>query len=84
MVFTKQHHLLIFDVPDDFENFVKVFELDKSSYRKKIDNKRPFLFEIIANRKGKVMDFKGSFLFDALNNDNINLIPPLVYSAYNN
>ena len=84
MVFTKQHHLLIFDVPDDFENFVKVFELDKSSYRKKVDNKRPFLFEIIANRKGKVMDFKGSFLFDALNNDNINLIPPLVYSAYNN
>ena len=84
MVFTKQHHLLIFDVPDDFENFVKVFELDKSSYRKKVDNKRPFLFEIIANRKGKVMDFKGSFLFDALNNDNINLIPFLVYSAYNN
>ena len=29
------------------------------------------------------MDFKGTFLFDALNQENIEEIPNLVYSAYN-
>ena len=82
-IFTKQQHLLIYDAPLSSENFVKIFELDKTSYRKKNDNKRRYLFEIIANRKGKIMDFKGNFLFDGLNEQNINDIPPLVYSAYN-
>ena len=72
MIFTKQHHLIIFEKPNSFliENLVKVFEIDKITYRKKQDNKKPFLFEILANTKGKVMNFKGSFLFDGLNNEN--------------
>ena len=39
--------------------------------------------EIIANRKGKLMDFKGTYLFDGLNGQNIEEIPRLVYNAYN-
>ena len=72
MVFTKQHHLILFDKPNSFliENLVKIFEIDKITYRRKEDNKKPFLFEILANTKGKVMNFKGSFLFDGLNNEN--------------
>ena len=50
---------------------------------KKVDNKRPHLFELVANRKGKVMDFKGNYLFDGLKEQNINIIHPLVLSAYN-
>jgi hypothetical protein len=29
------------------------------------------------------MNFTGNFLFDGLNNENINEIPPLIYAAYN-
>ena len=29
------------------------------------------------------MDFKGTYLFDALNQENVDEIPNLVYSAYN-
>ena len=82
MIFTKQYHLLIFDEPEN-ENLSKIFELDKTSFRKKNDNKRRFLFELIVNRKGKLMNFTGNFLFDGLNNENINEIPPLIYAAYN-
>ena len=72
MIFTKQHHLILFDKPNSFliENLVKIFEIDKITYRKKEDNRKPFLFEILANTKGKVMNFKGTFLFDGLNNEN--------------
>ena len=72
MIFTKQHHLILFDKPNTFllENLVKIFEIDKITYKKKEDNKKPFLFEILANTKGKVMNFKGTFLFDGLNNEN--------------
>ena len=83
MIFTKQQHLLLFDTPEKIENFVKIFELDKISFRKKNDNKRPAMFELIANRKGKVMDFKGTFLFDGLNEQKINEIHPLILNAYN-
>ena len=83
MIFTKQYHLLIFDEPENSENLAKIFELDKTSFKKRNDNKRKFLFELIANRKGKLMNFTGNFLFDGLNNENINEIPPLVYLAYN-
>ena len=82
-VFTRQKHLLLYDAPEKTENFVKIFELDKTSFRKKVDNKRPHLFELVANRKGKVMDFKGNYLFDGLKEQNINIIHPLVLSAYN-
>ena len=83
MIFTKQYHLLIFDEPENSENLAKIFELDKTSFKKRNDNKRKFLFELIANRKGKLMNFTGNFLFDGLNNENINEIPPFVYLAYN-
>ena len=42
------------------------------------------MFELIATQKGKIMDFKGTFLFDAISNQNIEEIPNIVYSAYNN
>ena len=80
-VLTKQQHLIIYDKPNIFslDNIAKIFEIDKISFRKKEDSKKPFLFEIIANVKGKVMNFKGNFLFDGLNNENIeeiyNFIP---------
>ena len=84
IIFTKQQHLLLYDSPMNADTFVKIFELDKISYRKKAENnKKPFMFELIANRKGKLMDFKGTFLFDGLNGQNIEEIPPLVYNAYN-
>ena len=83
MMFTRQHHLLLYDnSTDKLENLVKIFELDKTSYRKKLDNKKPFLFEIIANRKGKIMDFKGTFLFDGLNEQKTNQVHPLILDAY--
>ena len=84
MVFTKQKHLLLYDAPQKVENFVKIYELDKINFRKKIDNKRPYLFELIVNRKGKVMDFKGTYLFDGLNEEKINEIHPIILRAYNN
>ena len=71
MIFTRQKHLLLFDNQEKIENYVKIFELDKTSFRKKIDNKRPYMFELVANRKGKLMDFKGNYLFDGLNEQNI-------------
>lgn len=82
-IFTKQNHLLLFDKPGYLTDLVKVFELNKISFRKKTDKKNKFLFELTANHKGKIMDFKGTFLFDALNQENIDEIPNLVYSAYN-
>ena len=82
-IFTKQNHLLLFDKPGYLTDLVRVFELNKTSFRKKTDKKNKFLFELIANSKGKIMDFKGTFLFDALNQENIEEIPNLVYSAYN-
>jgi hypothetical protein len=80
MIFTKQHHLILFEKPNSFEikNLIKIFEIDKITYKKKEDSKRPYLFEIIANTKGKVMNFKGNFLFDGLNNENLTEISKLI------
>ena len=80
MVFTKQHHVILFDNPNAYfvANLMKIFELDKISYRKTQDSKKPFLFEIIANTKGKIMNYKGSFLFDALSNENIDEISKII------
>jgi hypothetical protein len=83
-IFTKQKHLLIFDKPGGVDDLVKIFELGKTSFRKRTDKKNKLLFELIANQKGKIMDFKGTFLFDAISNQNIEEIPNIVYSAYNN
>ena len=81
-MFTKQNHLLVFDKPGRLDNLIKIFELDKTSFRKKIDKKNKFLFELIANRKGKVQDFKGTFLFDGLNQESVDDIINLVYNVY--
>ena len=81
-VFTKQNHLLLYDDAMTPETFLKIFELDKTSYRKKTENKKNYMFEIVANRKGKVMDFKGTYLFDGLSRQNVEEIPKLVYNAY--
>ena len=80
MVFTKQHHVNLFDKPNAYfvANLMKIFELDKISYRKTQDSKKPFLFEIIANTKGKIMNYKGSFLFDALSNENLDEISKII------
>ena len=80
MVFTKQHHVILFDKPNAYSvaNLMKIFELDKICYRKTQDSKKPFLFEIIANTKGKIMNYKGSFLFDALSNENIDEISKII------
>ena len=82
MVFTKQDHIIFFDKvenPDFYaeENIAKIYEKDKTSFKKKPDNKKKFLFELIANIKGKVMAFKGSNEFDALNEENLNVISNL-------
>ena len=82
-IFTKQQHLLLFDKPGYLDDLVKTFELDKTSFRKITDKKKKFLFELIAIRKGTIMDFKDTYLFDALNQENVDEIPNLVYSAYN-
>ena len=80
MVFTRQKHIIIFEKANNFllDNVVKVFETDKITYKKKVEKKNPYLFEIIANIKGKIMNFKGSFLFDGLNEQNVNEVSSLV------
>ena len=80
-MFTKQHHLLVLDKPGTSDDLVYVFELDKISFRKKEDKTIKFLFELIANKKGKIMDFKGSYVFDAINKENIEEIMNLVYNS---
>ena len=81
-MFTKQHHLLVFDKPGAIDNLFCIFELDKTAFRRKTEKKNKFLFELIASKKGKIMDFKGTYLFDALSQENVDEILNLVYSAY--
>ena len=88
MVMTKQGHIIFFDKvenPDYYaeENISKIYEIDKTSFKKKTDNKKKFLFELIANAKGKIMTFKGSNEFDALNEENLNIISNLFMSGDN-
>lgn len=85
MIITKQSHIILYDKPVDykFENVVQIFEIDKTNLNMKFDIKNPFLFEIKANNKGKIMNFTGTFLFDALNNENLYVIS-LAYKDYIN
>ena len=80
MVFTRQHHLILFDKVNSYkiEDIVKIFETDKITYQRKEDKKKGLLFEVVADVKGKVMNFKGTFLFDALTMENINEISGLI------
>ena len=78
MILTKQKHLMVFDKSISPENLVKIFELGKISFRKANDPKNKCLFELIANMKGKQMNFTGTFSFDAMNLDNLNNIESLV------
>ena len=83
-IFTRQNHLLIFDKPGRVDDLYKIFELGKISFRKRTDKKNKLLFELIVLQKGKIMDFKGTFLFDAIINENIDEVINIVYAAYNN
>ena len=80
MVFTKQHHFILYDSINNFksDNVVKIFETDKITFRRKDDKKKGFLFEVIAVIKGKVMNFKGETLLDALTIENINKIAEII------
>ena len=80
MVFTRQHHLIFFDKEKNFksDNNFKIFGKDKITFRRKEDKTKWLLFEVSAVLKGKVMNFKGEFLFDALIIENINLIADLI------
>ena len=73
MVFTKQQHAIVYDKPfnNDYENSICIFELDKITFKQKVDYKNPFLFEINAHRKGTIVNYKETFVFDALNNENL-------------
>lgn len=64
LMFTKQKHAIIFDEPVN-KNFVTIFELTKITYRPKPDKKNNNLFEIVVNRKGKIMNSSGTYLYDA-------------------
>ena len=74
MIFTKQKHIILYDKDenDKFENIFQIFEIDKTTFQKKLDYKKFFLFEISINSKGKIMNFTGTYQFDALNNENLN------------
>ena len=80
MIFTKQHHLILYDQVDSYkiDDIVRIFETDKINFRRKDDKKKGFLFEVIAVVKGKIMNFKGDFLFDALGEPNLNAIKELI------
>ena len=67
LITTKQHHLIIVDEPIDTENIKKVFQLSKTIVRPKDDKKHNYTFEIIVNKKTKLMNFTGTFLYEALN-----------------
>ena len=85
MIYTKQNHLILYDKPItyNFENIIQIYEIDKTNFNKKVDFKKPFLFEITVKSKGKIMEFYGTFLFDALNNENLYDIS-LAYKDYIN
>ena len=80
IVFTKQHHLLLFDKVDSYkqEDIVKIFETDKITFKKRNDKKRPYAFEVVAVMKGKIMNFKGETILDALGEPNLNAIKELI------
>ena len=85
MVFTRQNHLILFDKVNSFklEDIVKIFEMDKIIFRRKEDKKKGLLFEIVAIIKGKVMNFKGDYMFDALTMENLTEISGLIDSQAN-
>ena len=80
IVFTKQNHIICFDKYDTFkeEDVYKIFETDKISFKRKEDKKKGFLFDIICNIKGKIMNFKGEYNFDALTQENIDAVSELI------
>ena len=65
IMFTKQNHMIIFDKPVN-KFFVNIFEINKITYSKKEDKKKPFLFSIYVNQKSKIMNSSGTYIYDAL------------------
>ena len=73
IMFTKQNHMIIFDKPVN-KFFVNLFEISKVTYIKKEDKKKPFLFSIYVNKKGKIMNSNGTYIYDALDLERIKKI----------
>ena len=73
IMFTKQNHMIIFDKPVN-KFFVNLFEISKVTYIKKEDKKKTFLFSIYVNKKGKIMNSNGTYIYDALDLERIKKI----------
>ena len=64
IIFTKQKHALIIDEPIS-NNAETIFEISKVTFKRKADKKNNYLFEVTANRKGKIMTSTGTYSYDA-------------------
>ena len=76
-IVSKQNHVIIYD-GEIVGTPVNVFEISKITFRKKEGKKGQCLFELAVNKKGKVMNFSGTFLYDALNNETLSVIEKLL------
>lgn len=74
LITSKQNHIIIIDEPIETENIKKVFQLNKTTIKQKEDKKHSFMFEIIAHKKTKVMNFTGTFTYNAINEECFNNI----------
>lgn len=69
LIFTAQRHMLVYDENEN-GNYVYIFEMSNVTFRGKVDKKRKFLFEIVVNKKGKIMNTSGTHVYDALDEQN--------------
>ena len=74
MMISKQNHIIIFDEPINSKNAINIFEIKKVAIRKKDGKKHQCLFEIVVNKKTKIMHSSGTFTYDALNEETLNKI----------
>lgn len=75
ILFTIQKHIILFDNREiKTENLVCTFEIDKLTIKKKNDKKRPSSFSVIIDRKGRQMNFGGTWDFDAKSEETYNQI----------
>ena len=76
-IISKQNHIIIYD-GEIAGTPVNVFEMSRITFRKKEGKKGQYLFEIVVNKKGKVMNFSGTFLYDAQNNETLSEIEKIL------
>ena len=74
MMISKQNHIIIFDEPISSKNAINIFEIKKVIIRKKDGKKHQCLFEIVVNKKTKIMHSSGTFTYDALNEETLKKI----------